>query len=185
MKPQAAIFDRDGTLASVHNAPTTRSNESWAAYNAALPFDRPVPEVVALLNSIRPGVIRIMVSGRAQGNKPGENFRYWQMWQWIHKNNLPIDRLYMRQAGDQRRDSVIKEEILVNQILPYYIPVVAVDDREAVCEVWRRHDIHVVKVTNPGAPPAIGEYNRYWNQSPKACIPECKIDPKHVGCCFR
>lgn len=157
MKPLAVLFDRDGTLASIHNGPQTRSNAEWGEYNAALPFDRPVPETVALLNSIRPGVVRIMVSGRASGDRAGETFRYWQMWQWIHKHSLPIDLLFMRAAGDKRVDSTVKEEILTTRILPHFTPVVAVDDRESVCEVWRRYNIHVIKVTNPKMLPTIGE----------------------------
>ena len=70
------------------------------------------------------------------------------MWQWIRKHQLPIDLLFMRSAGDQRRDSVIKEEILVNKILPYYNVVMAVDDREEVAEVWERYGIMVIRVKN-------------------------------------
>lgn len=166
MKPDAIIFDRDGTLASVHNGPSkrkvddgdyTRATDSdWAAFNASLPFDRPVPLVVGLLRAVKPGVVRIMVSGRAAGNKKGETFRYWQMWQWIKKHDLPIDVLYMRAAGDKRLDSIVKEEILVNDILPRFNPVVAVDDRPAILDVWKRFGIHTVAVENPGDLPIIG-----------------------------
>jgi len=157
-KPLAVIFDRDGTLASIHNGPKKgdKSNESWAAYNAALPFDAVVPEVAALLRAVRPGVTRIMVSGRMAGDKRGETFRKLQMWDWIRKHDLPIDHLLMRHAGDQRRDSVVKEEILLNHILPYFRPVVAIDDREEVCQVWEKYGIHVIRVQNPGTLPYLG-----------------------------
>lgn len=150
MKPLAVIWDRDGTLAACHNGPKSgsTSNEDWAAYNAALPFDAPVPEIVGLLRSIRPGVTNIMVSGRMEGDWPGDRRRRFQLQDWIAKHNLPIDALYMRSGGDQRKDSVIKEEILVNQILPYYNVVMAVDDREVVCEVWERYGIYVIRVKN-------------------------------------
>lgn len=166
-KPLAIIFDRDGTMASVHNGPshsrhdtgdyTKATNDDWAAFNASLPFDRPVPLVVGLLKAVRPGVIRIMVSGRAAGDKKGETFRYWQMWQWIHKHNLPIDYLFMREAGDKRLDSVVKEEILNRDILPRFNPVVAVDDRPAILDVWKRHGLLTIQVENPGELPFIGE----------------------------
>lgn len=162
MKPLACIWDRDGSLAACHNGPTKNKSknskedkEEWAAFNAALPFDAVVPEVAALLCSIRPDVVNIMVSGRMAGDKKGENFRKLLMWQWIRKHNLSIDLLFMREAGDQRKDSMIKEEILVNQILPYYNVVMAVDDRESICEVWERYGIHVIRVTNPGTLPPI------------------------------
>src|ERR1051325_10802350 len=116
MKPLAVVFDRDGTLASCHNGPTKafgrnskEDKSEWAEFNAALIFDAVAPEVAGLLWSIRPGVTRIMVSGRMAGDRSGENFRKLLMWQWIRKHQLPIDLLFMRSAGDQRRDSVIKE----------------------------------------------------------------------------
>jgi hypothetical protein len=154
-KPLAVIWDRDGTLASVHNAPKTRDKKEWAEYNAALPFDAIVPEIVALLRSIRPGVTNIMVSGRMEGNHPGDRSRRYKLQDWIAKYNLPIDKLYMREGGDQRQDSIVKEEILVNQILPYYNPVMAVDDRDSVVEVWRRYGIYTIHVTNPETLPPI------------------------------
>lgn len=162
MKPLAVIFDRDGTLAAIHNGPTRdhargskEDKADWAAYNAALPFDAVVPEVAALLRAVRPGVVRIMVSGSMAGDRPGETFRKLQMWDWIRKHGLPIDILLMRQGGDTRRDSVVKEEVLLRDILPHYKPVLAVDDREEVALVWERHSIHVIRVTNPGTLPPI------------------------------
>lgn len=156
MKPLAVIFDRDGTLASLHNAPITRSKGEWAEYNAAMVFDAPVPLVVALLNSFRPDVVKIMVSGRMEGDHPGDRRRRFQMIDWIAKHGLPIDHLYMRAGGDTRLDSVVKEEILVNDILPDYDPVLAVDDRPSVCDVWRKYGIPVIQVEDPQILPTIG-----------------------------
>lgn len=157
MKPKAIILDRDGTLASCHNAPASRSNQEWQEYNAALPFDRPVPLVVGLLRSIRPGVVRIMVSGRAEGDWPGDRRRRFAMQDWIAKHQLPIDFLFMREGGDKRVDAIVKEEILNRDILPHFDPVVAVDDRPSVLEVWKKYGIHTIAVTNPGLLPMIGE----------------------------
>lgn len=89
-----------------------------------------------------------MVSGRMEGDWPGDRRRMFQLEDWIWKHRLPIDLLFMRTGGDTRRDSVIKEEILVNQILPYYNVVMAVDDREEVCLVWERYGILVIRVKN-------------------------------------
>ena len=161
-RPLAIIVDRDGTLAATHNGPTRdvprgskEDKGNWAAFNAALPFDAVVPEVVALLRAIRPGVVKIMVSGRAEGDWPGDRRRRFIMQDWIVKHRLPIDDLFMRCGGDQRRDSVVKEEILLRDILPHYRPVVAIDDRPEVCEVWRKYGIYVIQVVNPETLPPI------------------------------
>ena len=136
MKQKAVIFDRDGTLASVkYIAPQTRNNEDWAAYNAALPFDSPVPVVAGLLHSIRPGVLRIMTSGRMEGDWPGDRRRRFQMKSWLHKHNLPIDILLMRSGGDTRRDSIVKREIYETAIEPICDVCYVVDDRPQVCDM--------------------------------------------------
>jgi hypothetical protein len=158
MRRPAAIFDRDGTLASVaHVAPTDRSDASWAAFNAALPFDAPVPVVAALLRSIRPGVVRIMTSGRMAGDRPGDWGRRNLMIGWIEKHDLPIDRLYMRLGGDTRLDSIVKHEIYYKYIAPFFDVRIVVDDRPSVCEMWRSLGLHVLQVTDPGILPPIAE----------------------------
>ncbi len=156
-RPLAIIFDRDGTLASIFNGPTKddRSKMAWAAFNAALRFDAIVPEVAALLRSIRPGVIRIMASGRAEGDHLGDRRRRFALEDWLYKYNLPIDKLFMREGGDHRLDSVVKEEMLIRDILPYYNVVMAVEDREEVALVWERYNIGVIRVKNPGKLPPI------------------------------
>lgn len=78
------------------------------------------------------------------------------MLDWIAKHNLPIDHLFMRSGGDKRPDSVVKEEILLRDILPRFNPVVAVDDRPQVLDVWKKFGIHTIAVTNPGTLPLIG-----------------------------
>lgn len=157
MKPPAVIFDRDGTLASVEYVAPRGSNDDvvWAAFNAALPFDAPVPIVAGLLRSIRPGVTRIMTSGRMAGDRPGETFRLMQLWNWIVKHDLPIDQLHMRRAGDRRVDSVVKEEMYRRFIEPFYDVRYVVDDRPQVVEMWRELGLHVLQVTDPDILPPI------------------------------
>jgi hypothetical protein len=113
-------------------------------------FDPVVPTIAGLLRSIRPGVARLLVSGRAAGNHPGDRFRLLEMRNWIEKNDLPIDEVFMRDGGDFRRDAVVKEEILLRDILPRFDVRFAVDDRAEVVQVWRSHGIPVMEVTDPG-----------------------------------
>lgn len=152
----AIIFDRDGTLASLHNAPTEKNDKSWAEYNAAMIFDTPVPVVAGILHAIRPGVARLMTSGRAEGDTPGDRRRLFLMASWLVKHQLPIDRLFMRVGGDRRLDSVVKEEIYRERIEPFYDVRYAIDDRPQVCDLWRSLGIPVMQVVDPGVLPTIG-----------------------------
>ena len=145
----AVIFDRDGTLASVDWVrPVERDPESWARFNAALPFDAVVPVVAGLLRSVRPGVHRIMTSGRDGSLRP-------RMQDWIAKHGLPIDHLFMRRAGDRRVDSVVKTEIYRELIEPRFEVLYVVDDRPQVCDAWRELGLPVLQVADPGIAPGI------------------------------
>lgn len=160
----AIIFDRDGTLASVkYIAPTTRDDGAWAAFNAALPFDAPVPEIVALCRSIRPGVTRIMTSGRMAGDRPGDVHRWYAMRAWLDKHNIPIDLLFMRDGGDTRRDSIVKAEMYRRHIEPYYDVRYVVDDRPEVCDMWESLGLQVLRVVDPDIEPPIAAKAGIWD----------------------
>lgn len=54
----------------------------------------------------------------------------------MHK--IPYDLLLMRKDGDNRKDSVIKYELLVNEIIPNYYVKWVFDDRKQVVDMWRQ-----------------------------------------------
>lgn len=136
----AVIFDRDGTLAQI-NRDWPESGD-WASYNAAIPFDNPVPAVVALTRAVRPDIDVIVVSGR-------DGAHALAMRAWLDKHEVRYDRFFMRRPGDRRRDSVVKAEILDHLIAPRWRVLYAVDDRPQVIEMWRSRRIPVLAVTNP------------------------------------
>jgi hypothetical protein len=161
VRQPACIFDRDGSLASVaYIAPQDRSNWAWQQYNAALPFDAVVPDVAALLRLVRPEVARIMVSGRAEGDWPGDRRRRFLMEGWIEKHDLPITHLFMRSGGDTRRDSIVKRELFERDIAPYFDVLMVVDDRPQVIQTWRDLGLYVVEVVDPDIMPPIVGYNQ-------------------------
>jgi len=155
-RPPAVIFDRDGSMASVsYIAPTDKNKSSWRQFNAALIFDAVVPEVAAILHAVRPGVVRIMTSGRAEGDHPGDRRRRMLMKSWLHKHSLPIDLLFMREGGDQRVDSTVKREIFQRHIEPFFDVRYVIDDRPQVVQAWRDLGLHVLQVKDPGILPPI------------------------------
>lgn len=153
----AVIFDRDGTLASVaHVAPTDlRSSSQWRDFNAAMPFDAPVPAVADMLRAVPAGVTRIMTSGRSQGDHVGDRRRLFQMRDWLAKHDLPIDLLVMRPAGDMRSDDVVKRAMFHQIIAPRFDVQYVVDDRPQVVDMWRSLGLRVVQVQDPGILPPI------------------------------
>lgn len=129
--PKAVIFDIDGTLAdNGHRSPFDLSK---------LDKDTPKEFVVNLLNLYKSNGYKIIcLSGRHSGTKEDPTLYYHATSRWLIANNIHCDELHLRNAGDHRKDDIIKEEIFWNDVAPYYNVEVAVDDRQRVVEMWRR-----------------------------------------------
>jgi hypothetical protein len=56
----------------------------------------------------------------------------------------------MRKAGDDRKDSLVKEEIYNNNIAPKYNVFLVLDDRDQVVKFWRSKGLQCWQVA-PGA----------------------------------
>ena len=146
--PPCVLFDRDGTLFSV-DGPGENSDVTWPEFNARIPFDPPVPLIHALWHAIRPGIARIMVSGRDGEFAPriqDSNAKY----------NIVPDAFFHRRAGDRRKDSIVKAEILDTLILPRWRVVYVFDDRQQVVDMWRSRGLPVMQVVDPKILPPIG-----------------------------
>lgn len=59
---------------------------------------------------------------------------------WLDKNNIPYDRIFMRNRGDFRKDTIIKQEIL-DKITPHIDVAFAIDDRPSVIRMWRENGV--------------------------------------------
>ena len=76
------------------------------------------------------------------------------------KSYLPITRwypgnwdtdwyeLYMRKQGDNREDSIVKEEMYLNEIKPKYNVDLVIDDRDQVVKMWRKIGLTCWQVAN-------------------------------------
>ena len=147
MRQLAVIFDRDGTLFSV-DGPTDHNDATWANYNARIRFDAPVPLVHGLWHAIRPGVAKIVVSGRDGAFQRA-------MRDSFAKHDIFPDAFFCRRPNDRRVDSIVKEEILDTRIVPNFQPVYVIDDRPQVVEMWTRRGLPVLQVTDPKIDPPI------------------------------
>jgi FMN phosphatase YigB (HAD superfamily) len=144
-KPDAVIFDVDGTLADVasirHYVEGPRKN--FTKFHAAASLVHPHKEVAALAASLkRAGLVVIVVTSRK------EQWR-WHTATWLRKWEIDYDGLYMRADSDGRRDVDVKRDILV-AILRTHNVVLAVDDNPSIIALWNEERIPVV--TWPGWP---------------------------------
>jgi predicted kinase len=134
----AYIFDVDGTL-SLNSGYRSPYETELAGYD--LP-NKPVIEVAQVLSS--GGYDIIVCSGRSDEYK-------WLTYEWLMRNGVPCEALYMRKAGDKRPDWLVKRELLDEITADGYGPIVGVyDDRDSVVAAWRAAGLTCFQVA-PGA----------------------------------
>ena len=68
---------------------------------------------------------------------------------WLKDNGVPYDDFYIRKAGDNRKDNIIKSEIYMDHIRPKYDVKFVIDDRDQVVDMWRSLGLRVLQVA-PG-----------------------------------
>lgn len=128
----AIICDLDGTIAL--------NNGHRSPYDFSKVLDDEINEPIrTILEAICKETYYdiIYVSGRDDSCKE-------DTLKWLDKNDLPIfydeyglPLLFMRKTGDNRKDSIVKEEIYREFIEPYFIIKFCLDDRNQVVEMWR------------------------------------------------
>lgn len=69
--------------------------------------------------------------------------------EWLKKQNIIYDELFMRKAGDYRRDSLVKEEIYNTFIKGKFNVEIVLDDRSSVVSKWRELGLRCAQVA-PG-----------------------------------
>ena len=147
---KAVIFDLDGTLADgkhrLHLLPTVdlHLTDSWNEFNRASKDDSPIHSTIEVCNiMVRAGLQVIILTGRSDIVRAETEA-------WLERNFVMYSELVMRPHSDNRKDTVIKEEFLRNQVGLENI-VAAWDDSPAVIEHFRGLGITTYAVCDYGA----------------------------------
>lgn len=106
------IVDYDGTLSDgthrLHLLPKKdlHLTESWSEFNEAAKHDAPIADTIAIVNGLWvSGFAVIILTGRSDEVEADSH-------EWLYKNGVKYDFMIMRRATDNRKDTVIKEEVL-------------------------------------------------------------------------
>jgi len=129
--PDAIIVDMDGTLALLNG----RNPYDASRCESDLP-NQPVLDTVHKWQS---SLNIIVASGRTDNYQP-------QTERWLQKYGVNYTNIYMRKTGDQRKDSIIKEEIYRQNIEGKYNIRFVLDDRQQVVDMWRSLGLTVFQV---------------------------------------
>lgn len=125
--PGTVLVDIDGTLAHMSD----RSPYDWKRVGE----DTEDPSVGALVRKLQ----HIIICTGRDGSCEAETKA------WLRKHNIPYDELYIRKAGDQRPDWVVKEEMWREIAKRRYIKYL-VDDRMQVVRRARALGLKVFNV---------------------------------------
>lgn len=134
MKPEAVIFDMDGTLVDVssvraHVVSATRRKDFDAFHRAAIDC----PPHWWVVHAARwwqlAGFAVLIVTARNAKYRNSTAF-------WLAMHGVPSEAMWMRADGDHRPDYVVKREILA-KIRRSWNPLHAFDDNPNVVALWR------------------------------------------------
>ena len=133
MGQRCVIFDIDGTLADcTHRLHFVKHGKrDWDGFFAAMGAGGIVEPVRELLWAVARGDFPIVIcSGRPE--------RYRDVMQnWLGRNGIGYDALYMRPDGDFRADHIVKKQILDGMRADGFEPFLVIDDRQRVVDMWR------------------------------------------------
>jgi len=137
-KPSAICVDIDGTIAQMNG----RSPFEWHRVGE----DSVVPEVKEIVeNEAWQGTAIIFLSGRDAVCMP--ETKAWLL------ENVDLDGqfyLFMREQGDNRKDTIVKKEIFDKYVDQNFNVKYVIDDRPAVCRVHRyEKGLKVIQVGDP------------------------------------
>ncbi|MFE0605199.1 RNA ligase [Streptomyces sp. NPDC058892] len=123
--PAAVMCDIDGTLALTGD----RGPYDFTRCELDL-LNEPVRQALDAFRRADGDTV-VLLSGRS------EEYRA-QTESWLRRHEVPYDELWMRAAGDTRRDDVVKAELFDAHVRHRYAVRVSLDDRDRVVAVWRR-----------------------------------------------
>lgn len=129
----AIICDLDGTLAL--------RGDRGIYEDTKVEVDTVNKPVAFLLSQIPLDTAIILVSGRRSEHRNLTEA-------WLAKNRIAYNALFMRPIGDSRRDDIVKEEILHQQIKDKYRVLFVIDDRNRVVSMWRRNGLVCFQVAD-------------------------------------
>jgi hypothetical protein len=141
------IFDIDGTLADVRHRLhyVSHGGKDWPGFFAMMgddPVHQPVARLLRLVHAELPVVL---CSGRPEDYRDATE-------RWLSRHGLPYARLYMRAKGDFRQDAVIKRQILAGIREDGFEPILVVDDRQQVVDMWREEGLTCLQVAPDDEP---------------------------------
>ena len=138
------IFDVDGTLMDIEHRRhfVTQRPKDFDAFRdpEVVMQDTPNKEIFELAKALKDAGNRIIVSTGRNKRQRATTLKQLMM------NGLVFDAIYMRGDTDFRPDDELKKEFLIKMKEDGFNPVMAVDDRQQVVDMFRAEGLRVLQV---------------------------------------
>jgi predicted kinase len=122
---------------------TGKRKKDWHEFYKHITLDTPKREVIHLVESLRrQGYIILIVSGRPIRFLELEVGK--ETVTWLKDAGVIYEHIFMRQSGDKREDTIVKQEILDK--LPKDRIAYVFDDRDSVVKMWRSNGLTCLQV---------------------------------------
>lgn len=115
-----------------------RTKKDWDKFFKEAGKDAPFRDIINLVAALSQGHYILFVSGRPD-DKCGTITE-----DWLARQYIKYEHLFMRRGGDYRPDDEVKEEIL--GFLPKGRITYVLDDRDRVVKMWRKNGLRVLQV---------------------------------------
>lgn len=139
---KSIVIDIDGTLSDPSHRRHLIEGEDkdWEKFFDKVDED-PVNEWChQIVNRLWKDYQVILVTGRPAISKSKIQVRK-KTEKWLKENGIYYNALIMRQHGDFREDTVVKQEILDENLPDPKDILFAIDDREDIAKMWRENGI--------------------------------------------
>lgn len=127
--PKVIICDIDGTVAKMGG----RSPYEWDRVDE----DSPNVPVVATVKALQQSGYKIIFMTGRDGNDECKQLTMDWIMDHFHWTPGKEFELFMRNAGDNRKDAIIKKELFEEHIRGKYYVECTIDDRDAMVFLWR------------------------------------------------
>ena len=131
---EAVIFDLDGTLADTTD-PEAKHKVKDDGFRAMARTADTNEDIVAKAKKAKAKGRDVVVLTARSDHYRADTAR------WLHENGIPYDSLVMRPKNDARKDRVVKEALLREDVLPHFDPVWAIDDKAKNRKMYEKHGI--------------------------------------------
>lgn len=139
MTERAIIVDLDGTLSDHTHRVGYAKSKNWDKYFEKMVDDPINPWVEnVLVTNFEMSFKTLIVTGRPEKY-------YKETVEWLKKNQVEYEHIYMRHGGDYRPDSEIIKDIYKTISKDYEVCLV-LDDRKSIIEMYRSFGLQAWQV---------------------------------------